>query len=109
MPVWNERVFDPSSYTSLTTAAERYDNVIFACTSVCICCCLLALVFIVGARNTAVIRAATPWFCSVTVFGCIVMLLSNFALDSLLTDSKCASQVWLLTLGQLDARQGHMK
>jgi hypothetical protein len=100
IPTWEERVFAPSSYSSLTHNAESYDNVIFAGSAVGLLACCVTMAFIAQARKAAVIRAATPWFCAVTVLGCISTLLSNYGMHSLLTPSKCQAQVWLLTIGQ---------
>jgi len=99
MPTWQERVYAPSTYSSFTTQAKAFDQVIVACTSVSLLACVAAILFIVLYRGSPVIRAASTWFCAIVVLGCTLMLLSNYGLLSIATDASCAAHIWLLTFG----------
>jgi hypothetical protein len=92
-PTFDEEVYRPSLYE------QPVELVMAAVTAVAIAACLAMLVVILAHARHAVIRAATPSFCALTILGAILMLMSNYFHTLVASDSHCAAQVWLLSLG----------
>ena len=93
LPTWEEREFKPVFY------AETGERIMLAINSICILLCLLLTGFVLQNWKTPVIRAATPSFCLVIIFGGIMMLISNYFNTLVVNNAHCAVSTWFLTLG----------
>lgn len=93
LPTWEQRIFDPIFYS------EANEKAMLAINSFCIFLCVLLIGVVLWNWKSAVIRAATPSFCLLIIFGGIMMLISNYFATLVVDDAHCAASTWFLTLG----------
>ena len=93
MPTWQERQFH---HVYAHSIAERAMLAVNSLVLLYLCGWLL---FIAIRRTHPVIRAATPVFCGLLLFGCVCMTVSNyfFTLDA--NDVHCTLSNWFLFVG----------
>lgn len=93
MPTWEQRVFKvqwghPSEIIGLTLML------------ICTLISLGWLIFVFMHWNSKPIKAASPVFCVVIIFGSIVMYASNITwMPNLVSETTCILRAWLLPLG----------
>ena len=93
MPTWSERVFVPQFYSTLS------DQLLVGLTAAGIFLCLVLFAGLLRHWSSAVIRAATPLLCVLTMLGGLLLLLSNLVQTSVVDSRHCEANVWLLTVG----------
>ena len=87
LPSWAERSFRPVKW------ATSGEQVVAALNGLCMLVCLVLMVLVGANYRAAVIRAATPSFCLVTILGAMLMLASVFFSSLVVSDADCAAQV----------------
>ena len=86
-------MFKPEFYS------ETNEKIMVAINSVCLVLMALLLAVVIHRRHSAVIKAASPLFCALTIVGCALMLASNYFNTLVVNDAHCAASSWLLSIG----------
>jgi hypothetical protein len=93
IPSFADRIYSPE-YIS-----DPLETIVLVITAVAIAFVLGWIGFVLVHWKAPAIRAATPLFCLLILVGCLSLLVSNFGVLTQSTDSLCAMQYWLLTIG----------
>ena len=93
LPTWDERIFNPSYYSTSTEVAVAIIN------GIALFYVVSLLVGIMLYSKHAVIKASTPLFCGLVIIGGMIMLVSTYFTGLYTCDEYCAVSSWLLTIG----------